>query len=52
MFGLGTALKEVFFAYSTQFVFLTIRLVPGNVVMVGIDLCGKSLVMGEWIYVM
>ena len=37
-------------AYSTQFVFLTIRLVPGNVVMVAIDMCGKSPITGEWIY--
>ena len=35
---------------STQFVFLTIRLVHGNVVMVAIDMCGKSLTSGEWIY--
>ena len=31
MFGLGIALTEIFLVYSTQFAFLTIRLVPGNV---------------------
>ena len=41
MFGLGTGPKEIFFAYSTLFVFLTINLVPGNVVMVGIDFAEK-----------
>ena len=50
MFGLGIALKEIFVAYSTQFVFLTIRLVPENVVMVAIDMCGRSPITGEWIY--
>ena len=38
MFRLGIALKEIFLAYSTHFVFLTIRLVLG------------SVVIGEWIY--
>ena len=42
IFGLGTARKETFLAYSTQFVSLIIRLVPGNVVMVAIDMRGKS----------
>ena len=50
MFRLGIVPKEVFLAYSTQFIFLIIRLVPGNVVMVAIDMCGKSPIMGEWIY--
>ena len=50
MFGLGIAPKEIFLAYSTQFVFSTIRLVPGNVVMVAIDMCKKSPITGEWIY--
>ena len=50
MFGLGIAPKETFLAYSTQFVFLIIRLVPGNVVMVAIDMCRKSPITGEWIY--
>ena len=51
MFGLGMAPKEGFLAYSTQFIFLIIRLVPENVVMVAIDMSGKSPVAGEWIYV-
>ena len=50
MFGLGIARKEIFLAYSTQFVFSTIRVVPGKVVMVAIDMCGKSRITGEWIY--
>ena len=50
MFGLGIALKETFLAYLTQFVFLIIILVPANVVMVAIDMCGKSPITGEWIY--
>ena len=50
MFRLGVAPKETFLAYSTHFVFLTIRLVPGNVVMVAINMCGKSLTTEEWIY--
>ena len=47
MFGLDIASKENFLAYSTQFIFLIIRLVPGNVVMVAIDMCGKSPITGE-----
>ena len=50
MFGLGRTPKENFLTYSTQFIFLIIRLVPGNVVMVAIDMCGKSPITGEWIY--
>ena len=50
IFGLGMVPKEGFLAYSTQFIFLIIRLVPGNVVMVAIDMCGKSPITGEWIY--
>ena len=50
MFGLDIASKENFLAYSTQFIFLIIRLVPGNVVMVAIDMCGKSPITGEWTY--
>ena len=42
VFGLGIEPKEVCLAYSTQFVFLTIRLVPGNVVMVAINMCGSG----------
>ena len=50
MFGLGMMLKENFLTYSNQFVFLIVRLVPGNVVMVAIDMCGKSPFTGEWMY--
>ena len=50
MFRLGMVPKEVFLVYSTQFIFLIIRLVPGNVVMVAIDMCRKSPIMVEWIY--
>ena len=50
MFGLDIASKENFLAYSTQFIFFIIRLVPGNVVMVAIDMCGKSPITGKWIY--
>ena len=50
MFGLGMVPKEVFLAYPTQFIFLIIGLVPGNMVMVAIDMCGKSPITGEWIY--
>ena len=50
MFGLGIVLKEIFIAYSTQFVFLAIRLAPGNVVIVALDMCGKSPITGEWMY--
>ena len=50
MLGLGMVPKEVFLAYSTQFIFLIMRLVPGNVVMVATDMCGKIPIMGEWIY--
>ena len=50
MFGLGMMPKEVFLAYSTQFIFLIIKLVPGNVVMVATDMCEKAPSRGEWIY--
>ena len=50
MFGLGIVPKETFLAYSTQFVLLIIRLAPGNVVMVALDMCGKSPITGEWIF--
>ena len=50
MFGLAIVLKEIFIAYSTQFVFLAIRLAPGNVVIVALDMCGKSPITGEWMY--
>ena len=50
MFGLGIVPKEVFLAYPNQFVFLTIRLVPGSIFMVAIDTHRKSSITGEWIY--
>ena len=50
MFRLGIASKETFLAYSTHFVFLTIRFVPGNVVIVAINMCGKSPTTEEWIH--
>ena len=50
MFGLGMVLKEGFLAYSTQFIFFIIGLVPGNLVKVATDMCGKSSITGEWIY--
>ena len=50
MFGLGMVPKEGFLAYSTQFIFSIIRLAPGNMVMVATNMCGKSPIMGEWIY--
>ena len=42
MFGLEMRPKENFLAYSTQFIFLIIRLVTGNVVMAVIDVCWKK----------
>ena len=50
MIGLEMPLKENFLTYSAQFVFLVIRIVPGNVVMVSSDMCGKSPITREWIY--
>ena len=50
MLGLDIVSKENFLVYSTQFIFLVIILVPGNVVMVTVDMCGKSPITGEWIY--
>ena len=50
MFGQGIPPKENFLAYSTQLIVLIIRLVPGNLVMVATDMCGKSPITGEWIY--
>ena len=38
MFGLGMTTKENFLAYATQFIFLILRLVTGNVVMVATDM--------------
>ena len=45
MFWLGIAPKATFLAYSTQFVILIIR--PENVVMVAINMCGKSPITGS-----
>ena len=50
MFELGIAPEENFLAYSTQFIFLITRLVPGKVVMVAIDMCGKSPITEDWTY--
>ena len=50
MFGLDMVPKGGVLIYSTQFIFLIIRLVPGKVVTVTIDMCGKSPITGEWIY--
>ena len=50
IFGLDMAPNENFFAYSTQYIFLIIRIVPGNVVMVATDMYGKRSITGEWIY--
>ena len=50
MFRLGIAPKENFLIYSTQFGFFKIRIVPGNLIMIAIDMCGKNPVTEEWIY--
>ena len=47
MFLLGMALKGNFLAYLTDFIFLVVRLLPGNMVMVANDICGKSLKTGS-----
>ena len=47
MFGLGMGPKETFLVYSTQFIFLIIRIVPGNVVMVAIYIFGKRRITEE-----
>ena len=46
--GQAMALKGNFIAYLTNFIFLVVRLLPGNMVMVAIDICGKSPITGEW----
>ena len=56
MFGLGMTPKENFLTYLIQLIFLIIRLVPGNVVMVAIICVERAplranLTTGEWIYV-
>ena len=40
-------LKKNFFTYSIQFIFMIIRVVLGNVVMVAIGMCGKGPIPGE-----
>ena len=50
LFNLGITSKESFLAYSTQIVSMTLRLVPGNVVMVAIDMYRKSLITDQGIY--
>ena len=40
-------LKANFLAYSTQFIFLIMRLVTGNVMMVAIDMLGKITIRGD-----
>ena len=47
MLGVGMAPKENFLVYSMQFIFLIIRLLPGNVVMVAIGMYGKSPITGK-----
>ena len=49
MFGLDIASKENFLAYSTQFIFLIIRLVPGNMVMVATDSDHKGVDIWNYI---
>ena len=51
MFELAMMLKDNFFAYSTQFIFLIKRFVPGNVVMVAFDMGGMSPITEKQIYV-
>ena len=46
MLGLDIVSKENFMAYSAQYIFLIIRLIPGIVVMVAIDKCIKIPIMG------
>ena len=47
MFGLGMAPKETFPAHSAQLIFLIIILAARNVVIVAIDMSGKSSITGE-----
>ena len=42
MFGLGMMSTDNFLTYSTQFTFLIIKLVTGNVVMVAIDMSERA----------
>ena len=50
MFRLGIAQKEIFLAYSTQFLFSIIRFVPGYVLTFAIDMCEKSPITRDWMY--
>ena len=43
--------KKNFLAHAFQLIFLIIRLVPVKVVMVAIDMCGKSPVMALDIWI-
>ena len=49
-FGLDMPTKENFLVYLSQFIFLIIKLVPGNVVMAGIYICDNGTIRGNWIY--
>ena len=50
-FGLSRGPKEIFLTYLTQLVFLIIKHVLGNAVVVAIDMCKRSRDGGrEWIY--
>ena len=49
MFGIGMVPKETFLTNSTQFIVLIISLVPGNVIMVVIGMCGKNPITRWWI---
>ena len=46
-FGLGVAPKENFLTYSTQFAYLTTRIIPGNEVMAIIKMCGNGRVLSR-----
>ena len=50
IFELAMMLKDNFFAYSTQFIFLIKKFVPENVVMVPLDMYGTSPITEKWIY--
>ena len=49
-FRLDITPKENFLSYSTQFDFFKIRIVPGNLITIAIDMCGKNPITEEWIY--
>ena len=46
MFGQGMAPKKIFWPMQPSLSFLTVRLAPGNVVMVVVDICGNSPITG------